>query len=209
MLQVYDDYMRQLEQENEEETRRYRIEHARKARKAREGFKALLSELEAKGELKRNSKWKELFPKFKNDERYLAMLGQHGSSALELWMDAVDDISEEVERAAAKIEREVGKDIKLETTLEDLEALIKAAHLDTQIDAKMRKEAHSLIHERLAQQAADEARRAERKRRHRMDDLRYALKKVRQIDVDMSYDDVGLGSGSARKQYTDNRPCRI
>jgi len=43
----------------------------------------------------------------------------------------------------------------------------------------------------LVQVAADEARRAERKRRHRIDDLRYALKKVqRHIDLDMTYDEV-------------------
>jgi pre-mRNA-processing factor 40 len=43
---------------------------------------------------------------------------------------------------------------------------------------------------RLRQQAADEARRAERKRRHRIDDLRYALKSVgRHIDLEMSYEE--------------------
>lgn len=46
------------------------------------------------------------------------------------------------------------------------------------------------IHERLKQAAADEARRQERKRRHKIDDLRYALKKVqRHLDVEMSYDE--------------------
>lgn len=42
----------------------------------------------------------------------------------------------------------------------------------------------------MVQRAADEARRAERKRRHRMDDLRYALRKVPRIDVEMTYDEV-------------------
>ena len=45
--------------------------------------------------------------------------------------------------------------------------------------------------EKLVQAAANETRRAERKRRHRIDDLRYALKKVhRHIDVDMTYEEV-------------------
>jgi pre-mRNA-processing factor 40 len=44
----------------------------------------------------------------------------------------------------------------------------------------------------LVQRAADEARRAERKRRHRMDDFRYALKKVQRIDIEMTYEEVSL-----------------
>jgi pre-mRNA-processing factor 40 len=46
------------------------------------------------------------------------------------------------------------------------------------------------MHEELVQRAADEARRAERKRRHRMDDFRYALKKVQRIDIEMTYEEV-------------------
>jgi len=46
------------------------------------------------------------------------------------------------------------------------------------------------MHEDLVQRAADEARRAERKRRHRMDDFRYALKKVQRIDIEMTFEEV-------------------
>ena len=46
------------------------------------------------------------------------------------------------------------------------------------------------MRERAQRAAADEARRAERKRRHRIEDLRYALKKVqRHIDPDMTYEE--------------------
>ena len=201
MLTVYDDYMRQLEQDHEEEVRRYRQDQTRRARKAREGFKSLLAELEANGDLKRTSRWKDTLPKIKDDPRYTTLLGVPGSTALELWMDAVDDLSEEIERASAKLERGVEKEIKTDTTFEEFESWVKEAHLDTQVDSKMRKEAFDLINGRLIQQAADEARRAERKRRHRMDDLRYALKKVQKnIDVDMSYEQVSFKS---------LRDCRI
>jgi len=199
-LSVFDDYMRQLEQEQEEEVKRYRQEQVRRVRKARDGFKALLSELEAKGELKRNSKWKETLPKIKSDERYKAMLGLPGSSAMDLWMDAVDDLDEEIDRAAAKLEKGIVGEIKVEK-------LVKEAGLDSQVDSKLRKAAYELIHERLVQQAADETRRAERKRRHRMDDLRYALKKVTGIRVETSYDEVRVAL--LRRYDADHRPCRL
>jgi hypothetical protein len=52
-------------------------------------------------------------------------------------------------------------------------------------------ETYIQIHARLLSEAEAEARRAERKRRHKIDDLRYALKKVsRHIDLEMSYEEV-------------------
>ena len=208
ILGVYDDYSRQLEQEHDDESRRLRIETVRRARKAREAFKALLSEMQVAGELTRTSKWKDMLPRIKADERYVALLGLPGSSPLDLWMDVVDDMGEEAERATEKIERALAKEekgVKLETSWEEFEIMVKDLHMDSQIDAKLRKEVYSLVrrgyypqelmgqvHSRLAQIAADEARRAERKRRHRIDDLRYAMKKVqRHIDVEMTYDEVG------------------
>ena len=185
VLNVFDDYTCQLDQEHHEETRKYKAEQVRRARKAREGFKALLSELQAAGDLHRNSKWKDTLPKIRDEPRYTALLGLPGSSPLDLWMDAVDDMAEEVERAASKLERAYDGKVDANTSFEDFEARTKDAH----VDAKLRRQAFDLIQERLAQAAADEARRAERKRRHRIDDLRYALKKVSKLDLDMSYDD--------------------
>lgn len=201
MLMVYDDYMRQLELEHEDEEKRARVEQYRRYRKAREAFKGLLSDLESRGELKRTSKWKHTYKLVRDDERYRNLLGIPGSTAMDLWMDAVDDLSEEIDRAAAKLER---VDVNVDTTFDEFEAKVKEAHLD-QVEPKLRREAYELIIERLEQQRADEARRAERKRRHRMDDLRYALKKVaRHIDVDMSYEEVRQVVGGA-----DIRLCRI
>lgn len=148
MLGVYDDYSRQLEQEHEEESRRYRIETIRRARKGREGFKALLHELKDAGELTRLSNWKETLPKIKEDERYTGLLGLPGSTPLDLWMDIVDDMSEEAERTAEKIEKALAKEekgLKLETTFEEFEGLVKEVHMESQIDAKLRRVVYDIV----------------------------------------------------------------
>lgn len=211
MIKVYEDYAYKLEQEHKEESRKLKIEATRNARKAREGFKALLKELDHNGELTRTSKFKDTHPKIKNDERYIALLGLSGSSPLELWMDAVDDISEEVERAAEKINNALGKvnkKITLETSWEELEQWCREVHMDTQIGEKLRKEVYNLVcllysstlqikgshklqtHSRLKQIADEETRRVERRKRRRIEDLRYALKKVDAIELDMTYEQV-------------------
>lgn len=148
MLGVYDDSSRQLMQEHEEESRRHRIETVRRARKAREGFKMLLHELRDRGELTRLSKWKDTLPKIHDDERYAILLGMPGSSPLDLWMDAVDDMGEEAERAAEKIERAVAKEekaVKVETSWEEFEGLLREVHIDSQIDVKLRKEVYDMV----------------------------------------------------------------
>jgi pre-mRNA-processing factor 40 len=146
ILGVYDDYARQLEREHDDESRRLRIETARKARKAREGFKALLAEMVASGELTRSSKWKDFVKRLKEEPAYQSLLGMPGSSPLDLWMDAVDDLAEETERAAEKIQKGLsGKEMTAETTLEEYEQWIKDAHMDTQIDSKLRKDVYDLV----------------------------------------------------------------
>lgn len=54
---------------------------------------------------------------------------------------------------------------------------------------------HSQLMSRLERDAADKKRRAERKRRHLIDDLRYAMKKAEPpIDLDGTYEDVSAKS---------------
>ena len=148
ILNVWDDYSRQLEAEHETESRRLKVEQARKARKAREGFVALLHEMKADGTLTRTTKWKEVYPKIRDDERYSNLLGLNGSSPLDLWMDMVDDLAEESERAAEKVEKGfkgIEKEIKLDTTEDEYLAWIKEAGLEGQIDERLRKDVYALV----------------------------------------------------------------
>lgn len=148
ILGVYEDYAIRLEQEHAEESRRLRIETIRKARKAREGFKSLLNGLVEKGDVTRLSQWKDLYPLIRDDERYEALLGLPGSSPLDLWMDTVDDLGEEAERAVEKIERALGKEglvIGLEVDWEGFEGMIKKVGMELQIDIKLRREAYDIV----------------------------------------------------------------
>jgi pre-mRNA-processing factor 40 len=144
ILTVWDDYSRQLEQEHETETKRLRIERVRKARKAREGFVALLHELKHDGTLTRQSKWKELYPKIRKDERYENLLGLQGSSPLDLWMDIVDDMRDEVERGAEKVEqylKQQQKVVEIETKREEFEQWIS----DLAMEPKLKKDVYDFV----------------------------------------------------------------
>ncbi|CED83013.1 Spliceosomal protein FBP11/Splicing factor PRP40 [Phaffia rhodozyma] len=197
ILVLFEERMKELELEHDIEIRKKKSERLREARKARESFKNLLLELVAKKILTAKSKWKKTLPRFAEDERYLALLGKPGSTPLEMFQDVVDDLDQRLEHLSGDV-RDVfarsGFVFDLETSFEAFEqALEKAKSTDLDIPRMEEDEdrlVFELIHDKLAYRAAEEARRAERKRRHLMDDLRYEMKKIEPpLDLEATYED--------------------
>ena len=60
-------------------------------------FQALLQELVDQGNIKPGTKWKTVYPLFKDDERYTNILGNPGSGPLELFWDIVDAMDQKLE----------------------------------------------------------------------------------------------------------------
>lgn len=104
ILLAFEDYSRVREREYEEQTRRTQVEKTRKERKAREAFRAVLRELVDAGVLTARTKWKEVYPRFRDDARYLAMLGNPGSNPLELFWDAVDALDQQLDAKVRVVE---------------------------------------------------------------------------------------------------------
>lgn len=114
------------EREYEEQMRRSQVEKTRKERKAREAFKVglwdilrslllmgyrqdLLQSLVDSGKIKARTKWKEIYPSFRDDERYLSMLGNPGSNPLELFWDAVDVLDQVLDKNIAIVEETIAR----------------------------------------------------------------------------------------------------
>ena len=56
-----------------------------------------MQELVDQGKIKPGTKWKTLYPLFKDDERYTNILGSPGSGPLELFWDIVDGMDQKLE----------------------------------------------------------------------------------------------------------------
>ena len=91
-LIVYEDHVRQLEAEEQEEKEAEKRRKARLERKNRDAFAALLDELHDQGKLTSMSLWVELYPVISSDVRFSAMLGQAGSTPLDLFKFYVEDL---------------------------------------------------------------------------------------------------------------------
>lgn len=64
----------------------------------------MLQELVDEGKLVARTKWKEIYPLFREDDRYLGMLGNPGSNPLELFWDVVDSVDQQLDAKIAVVE---------------------------------------------------------------------------------------------------------
>ncbi|GAA5953099.1 hypothetical protein JCM21900_005067 [Sporobolomyces salmonicolor] len=194
MLTVVEDEVRKAEKELAEQRQRVAEEKRRRGRKARDDFIALLNELVASDQITSGTTWKSIYPLLASDTRYLNLLGTPGSSPLDLFWDIVDELdirAEEDEQVVELVAKEKGVVVGEETKEDEfIKALEGDARVD-KMDYKVVKAAFDKLLGRAVRMAKEERRRAEKKLRLLVDDLRYAYKKLDPpVDLDSTYEDV-------------------
>ncbi|XP_076412906.1 pre-mRNA-processing factor 40 homolog B isoform X12 [Peromyscus maniculatus bairdii] len=105
-LICFEEHIRALEREEEEERERARLRERREQRKNREAFQTFLDELHETGQLHSMSTWMELYPAVSTDVRFANMLGQPGSTPLDLFKFYVEEL-----KARFHDEKKIIKDI--------------------------------------------------------------------------------------------------
>lgn len=91
VLKVYLQLVQTAEDSMKDELRQLQARNYTKDRLARDHFKELLRSSEVR--VKANSKWKDVYPVLKSNPKFLRMLGTGGSSALDLFLDLVEEKS--------------------------------------------------------------------------------------------------------------------
>ncbi|KAG8725406.1 hypothetical protein FRC12_024192, partial [Ceratobasidium sp. 428] len=181
MLLAFEDYSRAQERIYQEESQKKVIEKARRERKAREAFRELLSELVKAGHIRAKTKWKTVYPQFSEDERYLNLLGTPGSNPIELFWDVVDQFDQALEEKVARVNRALeDKGVKFSTSMSDegLREAIKGSREVQGMSDEDITEVYNTFKDELNQKTAEETRKTERRKRHQIEDLRSALKKM-------------------------------
>jgi pre-mRNA-processing factor 40 len=95
ILTTFETHVKSLERNFNDARQQQKSSRARLERQTRDQFSALLQELRSSGKIKAGAKWKNVLPEFESDPRYVAMLGQSGSTPLDMFWD----VMEEEERA--------------------------------------------------------------------------------------------------------------
>jgi len=91
ILTAFQNHMKALERAFNDSKQEQKNKKYRRERQNRDAFNALLSELRRAGKINAGTKWRQIHPLLENDERYIAMAGQSGSTPQELFWDVVEE----------------------------------------------------------------------------------------------------------------------
>lgn len=91
ILTAFENHIKSLERTFNDARQQQKAVRARKERRARENYLELLKELRSQGKIKAGSKWMNVRPLIQDEPRYQAVLGQAGSTPLDLFWDIVEE----------------------------------------------------------------------------------------------------------------------
>jgi pre-mRNA-processing factor 40 len=103
MLTAFENHIKSLEKTFNDARQQQKNLKSRRERQNRDRFLGLLHELKTSNKIKAGTKWSQIHHMIMEDERYVAMLGQSGSTPLDLFWDLV----EEEERALRSTRNDV------------------------------------------------------------------------------------------------------
>ena len=91
ILTAFENHIKTLERSFNDARQQQKAHKNRRERQNRDAFLGLLREKRAQGVIKAGSKWSALLPQIEDDPRYVAMLGQSGSTPLDLFWDMIEE----------------------------------------------------------------------------------------------------------------------
>jgi pre-mRNA-processing factor 40 len=91
ILTAFENHIKSLERTFNDARQQHKASKARRERQNRDQFQQCLQELRANGKIRAGSKWMAVLPEIESDPRYVAMLGQSGSTPLDLFWDMVEE----------------------------------------------------------------------------------------------------------------------
>ncbi|MCJ1292200.1 hypothetical protein MMC34_003750 [Xylographa carneopallida] len=179
ILTAFENHIKSLERTFNDERQREKTTKARKERQNRDRFLDLLQELKAAGKIKAGTKWMNILPEIQADPRYGALLGQSGSTPLDLFWDLVED-EERALRLVRNDVYDVLEDKRFEITPKStLPEFLDLMSTDRRTGS-IPKDTLSLIFDRLLEKvmrrAEDDKHASERHQRRLIDALRSKIK---------------------------------
>jgi len=167
-LVCFEEHIRMLEQDYDDEKERDRRRVKRRQRKNREGFLVLLDELHEAGKLHSMSLWMDLYHIVSQDGRFDKMLGQPGSTPLDLFKFYVEDLKarfHDEKKLVKEILKDNGHQVDSKTVFEDFLLKLKADKRFSSLDAGNIKLTYNSMMEKA--EAREKERIKEEARKHR------------------------------------------
>ncbi|XP_032067265.1 pre-mRNA-processing factor 40 homolog A [Thamnophis elegans] len=193
-LICFEEHIRALEKEEEEEKQKGLLRERRRQRKNRESFQIFLDELHEHGQLHSMSSWMELYPTISSDIRFTNMLGQPGSTALDLFKFYVEDLKARY-HDEKKIIKDILKDkgfvVEVSTPFEDFVTVISSTKRATTLDAGNIKLAFNSLLEKAEAREREREKEEARKMKRKESAFKSMLKQATPpIEMDAVWEDI-------------------
>ncbi|KAL7991710.1 hypothetical protein Chor_015966 [Crotalus horridus] len=193
-LICFEEHIRALEKEEEEEKQKGLLRERRRQRKNRESFQIFLDELHEHGQLHSMSSWMELYPTISSDIRFTNMLGQPGSTALDLFKFYVEDLKARY-HDEKKIIKDILKDkgfvVEVTTPFEDFVMVISSTKRATTLDAGNIKLAFNSLLEKAEAREREREKEEARKMKRKESAFKSMLKQATPpIELDAVWEDI-------------------
>ncbi|KAL8810953.1 MAG: hypothetical protein Q9223_007638, partial [Gallowayella weberi] len=179
ILTAFENHIKSLERTFNDERQREKTTKARRERQNRDRFLDLLTEFKGAGKIKAGTKWMSVYDSLKDDPRYTNMLGQRGSTPLDLFWDVV----EEEERALRIVRNDVYDvledkryEITPKTTFLDFRALVSTDRRTANIPEDILALIFARLQEKIVRRSEHEQHTSERHQRRNIDALRSKIK---------------------------------
>ncbi|KAL1604485.1 U1 snRNP protein [Nothophoma quercina] len=181
VLNQFERHIRQLQREHNDRVQAERRIKHRAERKNRDAFMKLLNELRDSGKLRYGTKWKEIHPLIDNDPRYIAMLGQSGSSPVDLFWDALEEETGKfrtLRRYALDVLETQRFEVTTATPVEEFLSVMRKDPRTANIGEQSMHDIYSYILDKVKKREEDERKIEESDERHAIDRLRSVIKRL-------------------------------
>lgn len=179
ILTAFENHIKSLERTFNDERQHEKNSKVRRERQNRDRFLDLLSELRAAGKIKAGAKWMDVHPSIEGDQRYTNMLGQPGSTPLDLFWDVV----EEEERALRLVRNDVYDvledkryEITPKTTPQEFLSIMSTDRRTAILPPETLDLIFARLHEKVVRRSEDDKHASERHQRRAIDALRSKIK---------------------------------
>ncbi|KAJ5995389.1 hypothetical protein N7481_002366 [Penicillium waksmanii] len=181
ILTAFENHIKTLEREFNDARQQQKAIRARKERRSREKYLELLKEVRSQGKIKAGSKWMDIRPLIQDDARYQGILGQAGSTPLDLFWDMLEE-EERSLRGPRNEVLDVLDDKRFEVTsstpYEEFSSIMTADRRTSNIDADILQLLFQRIQEKAIRRDEDEKHAADRHQRRAVDALRSRIKRL-------------------------------
>jgi pre-mRNA-processing factor 40 len=194
VLQSFDQHIKQLERHMNDARQKDKKNKDRRDRQARDGFRALLQEKLATGQITAGSKWQNLVPQIAEDERFLNLVGTEGSGPLDMFWDVVEDEERKIRSKrndALDILDDQRYEMTPETSLDEFSSVMHRDERSSKWSHQEMKLVHDRLMEKILKRVDEDKALAERNQKKAVDNLRSIIKHLEpQVNIDDSFESV-------------------